>query len=394
MPSITSGKTELVDERRRTVRYVPASIIYVTLGSGNGGILLNLGVGGLAFQAAGKLNQDQDLTLQFKLPGSRETITAVAQVAWLGPTQKEAGIHFTDLPSTVEQTIAEWIVKQEGAPTAPSEIHRKSAPIGATEGPALSARPGSAPLVIFPGTASRLSLMPAEARSDEAWEDDGPPASVPVASDAPPQPPIPETVIGQPAVASSMLSAARTGPSPWTLQHQPLSALPPSAEFAGLQKLPPRLPSSSAAAQEPASPFLSVSEGRRTPPQLLTRLVGSLAILIVILMIVGSIKLLTRPASETAPPISGPSQARNRPEPLPFRSDDGPFAGLKRLFLGNDVPKMDSKLANVPVWTYQRSGFYYCAGSPEIEKLKIEAFMRQAEALQSGYRPQINSYCY
>src|ERR1700722_14698541 len=167
MPSITSGKTELVDERRRTMRYVPASIMYVTLGSGNGGILLNLGVGGLAFQAAGRLNQDQDLTLQFKLPGSRETITAVGQVAWLGPTQKEAGIHFTDLPSTVEQTIAEWIVKQEGAPTAPSEIQRKSAPISATQGRAVSARPTSAPLVMFPGTASRVPPMPAEAPSDE-----------------------------------------------------------------------------------------------------------------------------------------------------------------------------------------------------------------------------------
>lgn len=395
MPSITSGKTELVDERRRTVRYVPASIMYVTLGSGNGGILLNLGVGGLAFQAAGKLNQEQDLTLQFKLPGSRETITAVGQVAWLGPTQKEAGIHFTQLPSTVEQTIAEWIVKQEGEPTAPSEIQRKSAPISATEGPALSARPGSAPLVIFPGTASRLLAMPAEAPSDEAWEDDAPPAEVPVASDAPPQSPLPETVMGQPAITGDVLSPVSTAPSRWTLQHQPLRTLPPSAEFAGLQKLPPRLPSSSAAVHEPASSVISASKGRWTPRQLLlARLVGSLTILIVILMIVGSIALLTRPASETAPPISGPSQARNQPENLPFRPDDGPFASLKRLFLGEDAPKMDSRLANVPVWTYQRSGFYYCAGSPEIEKLKIESFMTQGEALQSGYRPQINSYCY
>jgi hypothetical protein len=237
--------------------------------------------------------------------------------------------------------------------------------------------------------------MPAEAPSDEAWEDDGPPAEVPVASDAPPQPPRPETVMGQPAITGDVLSPVSTAPSRWTLQHQPLRALPPSAEFAGLQKLPPRLPSSSAAAQEPVSSVISASEGRWTPRQLLLgRLVGSLAILIVILMIVGSITLLTRPASETPPPINVSSQARNQPESLPFRPDDGPFASLKRLFLGEDAPKMDSRLANVPVWTYQHSGFYYCAGSPEIEKLKIESFMTQGEALQSGYRPQINSYCY
>jgi hypothetical protein len=396
MSSITSRKREPVDERRCHFRHIPASIMYVTLGSGNGGIVLNLGVGGLAFQAAAKLNQDQDLTLQFKLAGSQEMIKAVGQVAWLGSSQKEAGIRFTDLPSTVEQVIAQWIAKQEGASSAPSDVQPKPTPISAQEGHSVPSRHVSTPLVMFPGpgTASRLPPIQAQAPSDEDWEDDGSPTEIPVPSDAPSATSAPETFVRQAEIASDVLSPIPTAPSQSTLQNQPLSALPPSVEFAGLQKLPPRLPSLSAATQEPASSVISASERRWTPRQLLlARLVGSLAVLIVILMIVGSIKLLTRSASEP-PVISGPSQVRNQPENLPFRPDDGPFASLKRLFLGEDAPKMDSRLANVPVWTYQRSGFYYCAGSPEIEKLKIESFTTQGDALQSGYRPQINSYCY
>src|ERR1700722_7083813 len=132
MPSITSGKTELVDERRRTMRYVPASIMYVTLPSGNGGILLNLGIGGLAFQAVGKLNQNEDLALQFKLTGSPEMIQVVGRVAWLGRTQKEAGIRFTDLPTSVEQTIAEWITQQEETAKAATVALPASRPSTAT----------------------------------------------------------------------------------------------------------------------------------------------------------------------------------------------------------------------------------------------------------------------
>ena len=74
--------------------------------------------------------------------------------------------------------------------------------------------------------------------------------------------------------------------------------------------------------------------------------------------------------------------------------DDGWVARLTDL-LGMDEPtKIDPAIVIVPVWTVQHSGFYYCADSPDFEKLRPGAIMTQGEALQSGYQPKLGSYCH
>lgn len=243
MASITSRNNEPVDERRCRLRHIPASIMYVTLGSGNGGIILNLGVGGLAFQAATKLNQEQDLTLQFRLPGSRQMIEAKGQVAWLGPTQKEAGIRFTDLPSTVEQTIAEWIAKQEEAPSAPSEPQPEPTAISAQQVYSVPPRPASAPLVTFPGPAPKLPAISAGAPSDEAWEDDGWSAEISMPSDTASDPALNESAVHDPVIASDVSLGLPNGsslipadPSQRSLQHRPANAPLPSTDRAVHQR--------------------------------------------------------------------------------------------------------------------------------------------------------------
>ena len=87
--------------------------MYLKLDDGNGGILLNLGTGGLSLQAVAKLNPEQDLILHFKFFDTGEKITVAGRVAWLGPTRKEAGICFKDLSDPIEQSIAGWIARQE-----------------------------------------------------------------------------------------------------------------------------------------------------------------------------------------------------------------------------------------------------------------------------------------
>jgi hypothetical protein len=92
--------------------------------------------------------------------------------------------------------------------------------------------------------------------------------------------------------------------------------------------------------------------------------------------------------ANSAPPIPATREAVSVPR------DDGWVARLKD-FLGLDVPtKIDPAIVNVPVWTIQRSGFYYCADSPDFEKLRQSAvMMAQGKALQSGYQPKLGSYC-
>src|ERR1700681_3895251 len=145
MAFLTTSQTgNALAERRRHSRRTPSSIMYITLGLGNGGLLLNLGTGGLAIQAVGKLTPDQDLVLEFKLAGSRDTIKAAGHVAWLGPTQKEAGICFADLPGAVEQRIAQWIATQEQR-----EVRPNWQPVAATTGnpvlPGLDSNPSITP---------------------------------------------------------------------------------------------------------------------------------------------------------------------------------------------------------------------------------------------------------
>jgi hypothetical protein len=74
---------------------------------------------------------------------------------------------------------------------------------------------------------------------------------------------------------------------------------------------------------------------------------------------------------------------------------DGGWVARLKNFLGMDEPaKIDPAIVNVPVWTTRRSGFYYCADSPTLEKLRQSAFMMtQGKALQSGYQPKLGSYC-
>jgi hypothetical protein len=83
------------------------SIIYVGLGASNGGIIINLGAGGLSLQAVAELNPETELTLHFQLQGNEQAIETEGRITWLGPTQKEAGICFKSLVGNTEQQIAE-----------------------------------------------------------------------------------------------------------------------------------------------------------------------------------------------------------------------------------------------------------------------------------------------
>ena len=91
MPETTSLQNSVsTNERRHHARCKLRSIAYVELGSGNGGILLDLSVGGMALQAASKLNIEQDVNLRFQLVRTGKIVEAVGRIAWLSPTQTQA----------------------------------------------------------------------------------------------------------------------------------------------------------------------------------------------------------------------------------------------------------------------------------------------------------------
>lgn len=107
--SFSSART---DERRRNPRLRASSLIYAQLGSDNGGIVVNLGLDGMACHAAQHLIADKNSALSLRLRGSGLNAEITGELVWLGATQKVVGISFKNLSANVQQSLADWIVRE------------------------------------------------------------------------------------------------------------------------------------------------------------------------------------------------------------------------------------------------------------------------------------------
>jgi TonB family protein len=107
-------------DRRSHARLPLPSLAYVELGQGNGGIILNLGEGGLAVQAAMTLVDDELPSVRFQLGPSKDWIETGARIAWKGGNRKLAGLQFLELRSEVRDRIRGWIAGE----SAPAEAVR------------------------------------------------------------------------------------------------------------------------------------------------------------------------------------------------------------------------------------------------------------------------------
>ena len=433
------NSTTTFNERRRHVRHKVPSIIYVGLGASNGGILINLGAGGLSLQAVAELNPETELTLHFQLQGDEQAIETEGRITWLGPTQKEAGICFKNLVGNTEQQIAEWIARLEqlapGIKTG-TEPRRKPPPTSREA----SVQPVQKSIqAIFPhketeNTRSNFALeIPRESLSASSQLDDSS-----IARDAAHLLAPRFTLLhlrGRPeeGFASQLGKPVESPP-----EHSDLP-LEPATHSIGAGELLPRdavLASSSivsAGDRVRAAPESSTSESRwrhqKIAISVVASIIGILALIVVVLYLskaLGPVGSGGQPAGTISPlaavaprsaPRSGPAPRTRhgvKATPLPdaptgadsappippthgavsVPQDGGWVARLKN-FLGMDEPtKIDPAIVNVPVWTIQRSGFYYCADSPDFEKLRQSAvMMTQGQALQSGYQPKLGSYC-
>jgi TonB family protein len=98
---------------RRVARHRVAGLMYLDLGSGNGGFPINISEDGIGFQGVSPLEQDQEICVKFKLDGVADLVTAKAKVVWLTETRKGGGLQFIDLAEDSRRQINEWIALQE-----------------------------------------------------------------------------------------------------------------------------------------------------------------------------------------------------------------------------------------------------------------------------------------
>jgi TonB family protein len=111
-------------ERRVHLRQRLSSIVYLDIGEGNGGIVLDMSEEGLGFHAAGPLGKQSEVRLRIKLPSSQTRIEVTAQIVWISDSNQKAGVRFLDAQSEGPVQIREWI-RSQAIPPAPFEESSK-----------------------------------------------------------------------------------------------------------------------------------------------------------------------------------------------------------------------------------------------------------------------------
>jgi TonB family protein len=108
MPAYT-GNTAASLERRLHARQRLSAIVYLDIGAGNGGIVLNLSDEGLGFQAVGPLGKQKELRLRIKLPSTPSRVEVASEIVWVSDSNRQAGVRFVDAHSDGTIQIQEWI---------------------------------------------------------------------------------------------------------------------------------------------------------------------------------------------------------------------------------------------------------------------------------------------
>jgi TonB family protein len=124
------GGVSRANEARAHGRRKLASMAYVELGQDNGGILLNVGEGGLAIQSALTLTCQDLPKIRFQLPEYRGWVTASGKVAWMSPSKTEAGIQFTDVSEGALAEIRRWVSGEGASGDGQDERPRVLASVG------------------------------------------------------------------------------------------------------------------------------------------------------------------------------------------------------------------------------------------------------------------------
>lgn len=120
MPAHTGNSADSL-ERRLHARQRLSAIVYLDIGAGNGGIVLNLSDEGLGFQAVGPLGKQKELSLRIKLPSTQSRVDVAAEIVWVSDSNRQAGARFVDAHSDGPVQIQEWIrsLDPPPAPVAP-----------------------------------------------------------------------------------------------------------------------------------------------------------------------------------------------------------------------------------------------------------------------------------
>ena len=105
------------------------TLTYVGLGPANGGVVFDLSEGGMAFQGIQRLQMDELLCINFKLPGISVSMESITEVAWLNKSGKGGGLRFIYVPDDTLSYIKEWFSLRTMSGGLPEKTATSSAPV-------------------------------------------------------------------------------------------------------------------------------------------------------------------------------------------------------------------------------------------------------------------------
>src|ERR1700722_14460317 len=83
-------------ERRVHIRKPLKKLSYLSLPDENGGIVLDVSVGGLSFHSIAPVKADGPIHFRFGIDSSKR-VSAVGELAWIDEAGTTGGLRFTDL---------------------------------------------------------------------------------------------------------------------------------------------------------------------------------------------------------------------------------------------------------------------------------------------------------
>ena len=117
-----------LSNRRKHPRRKPDQLIYVGIGTDNGGFVIDISEAGLSFQGIMPLSGGgQTVQVAFKLPGTNIPIRAEGQLVRPGNSEKGGGLRLLNLPAEAQLQLREWVERQ-GHAEAPASVDPDALP--------------------------------------------------------------------------------------------------------------------------------------------------------------------------------------------------------------------------------------------------------------------------
>jgi hypothetical protein len=148
-------------EQKPFTRKRPQQLVYLELGSGNGGMLLSVSEEGFRFRAVSPVRADGPLPFAFSLDGINR-LEGSGEIESLEDDGKSGGLRFTEVSDEFRTKLNQWLSSEAPDSFAGREVTPAAAvPLDTMENIRADIRAGSAVSLRYPQSATPVSAPPA-----------------------------------------------------------------------------------------------------------------------------------------------------------------------------------------------------------------------------------------